>query len=236
MCVSYSPYQTCAQICDVTAIVVAAIANLSQPFFGTLLPSTIDILNMSRGYMYSSLQNTSDFIDVNLLVPQGITLEATIDHPPNVDSDSDNDEDIVRGGKIPQSMPLNTKQERINVEVRQNVRETEKPTEYRVRKLFAKQGKNIKKPRNDQNLTARRHICRECKVEFTRGSNLRRHILNAHPNLRMALGNAHDGNCCCLSCNFRCRRIVDLQKHLTRVHNQVFRTDSLSFNNNEGNI
>ena len=76
----------------------------------------------------------------------------------------------------------------------------------------------------------------KCKKEFTYGSNLRQHISKVHLNSSVALGKTQDGNCCCLSCNYRCRCIVELQKHSTRVSNQVFKTESLTFSNNEGNL
>lgn len=250
-CASYFPFQTCAQVCGVAAIVVAAIATLSQPFFRYI--TTVhhrDSQHVPRLYIQQPTKYAkflrrviiswigSDLIDISLLVPQGITLEANLNHPSNVDSDSDEDEDVVRGANTSEIKQPNIKEERMDVGVCENVKETEKSTEKKDLKQFVKQRKRFhpKKSANEQNLPANRHICSECKVEFTRGSNLRRHILKVHPNSNVALGNAQDGNCCCLSCNYRCRRIVDLRKHLTRVHNQVFRTESLSFSNNEGNL
>ena len=251
-CASYFPYQTCAQVCGVVAIIVAAIATLSQPFFRYITTvhyrhsQHVPRLYIQQPTKYAKFLRRvimswigSDLVDISLLIPDGMTLEADLNHPSNVDSDSDDDEDIVRGANIPKIKIPIIKKERIAIQVSEDMKETEISADRRDPKQFAKQARTYhhrKSPTNDQSLQAKRHICTECKVEFTRGSNLRRHISNVHPNSNVALRKAQDGNCCCLSCNYRCRRIVDLRKHLTRVHNQVFRTESLAFSNNEGNL
>ena len=239
-CATNFPFQTCAQVCGVAAIVVAAKATLSQPFFRYITTvhhrhsQHVPKLYIQQPTRYAKFLRRvimswigSDLIDISLLVPQVDTLEANLNHPSNADSDSDKDEDIVRRANTLEIKQANIKSEIIDVKVFENAKEREKSTEKRDPKQFAKQGGVS----NDKDLPAKKHTCSECKVVFTRGSNLRRHILKVHPNSNMTLGNAQDGNCCCLSCNYRCRRIVDLRKHLTRVHNQVFRTESVPFSN-----
>ena len=40
-----------------------------------------------------------------------------------------------------------------------------------------------------------------------------------------------DGNCRCEDCDFKCEKTTELQKHLAKTHNVVFRLERIIFEN-----
>ncbi len=107
-CVSFFPLQTCANVCGIVAIIIAAIATLSQPFFQYL--TTVHHKNgqhISRLYIQQPTKYAkflrrvimtwigSSSIDISLLAPERMSLQRNMNETNNVDSDSDDDENIV---------------------------------------------------------------------------------------------------------------------------------------------
>ena len=74
--------------------------------------------------------------------------------------------------------------------------------------------------------------CHVCHQLFTTVFNLKRHIMKKHG--EEELGAADKGNCPCLSCDRKFRKIADLRKHLVTSHNMIFRTESLDFDSSKG--
>ena len=79
----------------------------------------------------------------------------------------------------------------------------------------------------------KRHKCSKCSVSFTIKYSLKCHMKEQHP-FSSPDTSEMDGNSICHDCGFKCRRITDLRKHLTRSHNVIFRTESLIMQNMSG--
>ncbi|XP_065677063.1 uncharacterized protein LOC124809253 isoform X3 [Hydra vulgaris] len=58
-----------------------------------------------------------------------------------------------------------------------------------------------------------------------------RHMKNKHKSIDEAQENIQSGNSFCLQCGFKCRRVMDLRKHLSTVHFYTFQKEKLSFAN-----
>ena len=77
--------------------------------------------------------------------------------------------------------------------------------------------------------------CADCSQTCNKKANLIRHINRFHGNSG-ARKELESGNCLCIQCGHRCRRITELKKHLFTCHNVVFRTEQLSFESMKGKI
>ena len=44
----------------------------------------------------------------------------------------------------------------------------------------------------------------------------------------------NEANCCCHDCDFKCEKITELQKHLTKTNNVVFQSERIIFENING--
>ncbi|XP_066928656.1 uncharacterized protein [Clytia hemisphaerica] len=74
--------------------------------------------------------------------------------------------------------------------------------------------------------------CPSCSTTFTKKANMMRHISNKHS--KDVLSSVSSGNCVCFECDFKCRRIVELRKHLVSNHGFTEECESLNFKNFEG--
>ena len=77
--------------------------------------------------------------------------------------------------------------------------------------------------------------CPFCKKVFANRSNLVRHIQRKRQqetNGSAPRNHLHSqGRCVCVQCGYRCHRIADLRKHLSRAHNAIFRFERIDFEN-----
>ncbi|XP_022091647.1 uncharacterized protein LOC110979845 isoform X2 [Acanthaster planci] len=69
--------------------------------------------------------------------------------------------------------------------------------------------------------------CPCCQKTSKKGFNIKRHILRAHP--EQDLKDLEEGNCLCLHCGRRFRRICDLRQHLQNCHATIFTVEQVSF-------
>ncbi|XP_038070595.1 uncharacterized protein LOC119739654 isoform X2 [Patiria miniata] len=69
--------------------------------------------------------------------------------------------------------------------------------------------------------------CPCCQKTSKKGFNMKRHILRAHPG--QDLKDLDEGNCLCLHCGRRFRRICDLRQHLQDYHATIFMVEQVSF-------
>lgn len=70
--------------------------------------------------------------------------------------------------------------------------------------------------------------CPYCDSMFPRKFTLKCHTHNKHSN------ELSDSNCHCHDCGFKCHKIVELQKHLARTHNILFRSEQILLENING--
>ena len=78
----------------------------------------------------------------------------------------------------------------------------------------------------------KKYKCSSCSSSFTRKSSLKRHMQQKHPHACTTADLT--GNCICHDCGFKCHRITDLRKHLTRTHNVIFQSESITMENMVG--
>ena len=79
--------------------------------------------------------------------------------------------------------------------------------------VFEEQGGDISK---DESLGSSCHKCSHCSEVFTRPSSVKRHICKKHKAERGENNGETEDHCLCLHCGFKCRRIGDLRKHLSK--------------------
>ena len=72
--------------------------------------------------------------------------------------------------------------------------------------------------------------CRTYGLFFSGSFSLRRHMRSKHPAETENLS----GKCKCNECGFKCHKIGDLRNHLSRNHNVMFKSESVTFNNLAG--
>ena len=88
----------------------------------------------------------------------------------------------------------------------------------------------------DNNIKSKGFNCPVCLLTFTKKPNMRRHVQHKHKENTEAIKGTQTSKSICLECGFRCRRIVELRKHLSSRHNFTFRSEIENFKNKEGSI
>ena len=82
------------------------------------------------------------------------------------------------------------------------------------------------------------YACRFLSFQFfifqvcTRRNGLKKHMERYHGSA--SIDQVSSGNCRCLECEFRCRYITELRKHLALKHNFTFRNETRIFANMTG--
>ena len=74
--------------------------------------------------------------------------------------------------------------------------------------------------------------CHLCASVLTRKHDLKRHITSHHGEAEAL--KLESGNCCCLDCDRKFKKIVELKKHLSTAHSMIFHEEELSFDTVEG--
>ena len=84
--------------------------------------------------------------------------------------------------------------------------------------------------------------CPTCELTCLKLFNLKRHMRRKHStnektsNTTDLEGNLNQGRCICQQCLFKCNRISDLRQHLSKLHNVIFRRETVKFESFAGKI
>ena len=215
-CKSY-PFQTCMNICGVVALIMCSIFCLDNQFFEYLLKMDF---NTSTPYIYLKFPTkynkylrqvlmtwvSENQINIDYILPNETAL--LLEHVQYV-SNSDIEADLPQEINISDAEPI---KEEIKVADSRKV-ETIEETESGGIKTF-------KCP------------VQGCPQTCAKKANLVRHVKRFHD--ENATKSLESGNCLCLQCGYKCRRIVELRKHLSSCHNNIFRMENLEFESMEG--
>ena len=276
ICATY-PFQTCSFICGVVAIVVSAIACLAKSFFEHIIKVQYNETSRHVSNLYIQKPTkcskflrcavmawmSADFIDIGFVVPSAFLQSYDEVIEQEIESDSDEDENIHRL----QSQPTSENQDTKNINVPATSAIKEEKTDTKSVKAEADQSMNATPPayqteesttihdrkekddptnaKPDQKFDISRNVkpsdmknteykCTICNKLFARGFTRRQHIQSHHRDSQSAQREAQTGNCHCLECGYKCRRIIDLRQHLSRVHNKIFRIEDLHFDSIKG--
>ena len=206
-CSSSYPLQRCGDICGIVVIVVATILKYNRELFCQLTSKSVDLpfLFIKEPTKYSKyLRLTVASWFVNNMV--NINNISNVNALSNAsDLESDSDSDC----DIP----------RCNID-----QSDEEAT--------GEDGK-VHKAGGEKDL-CNQHICTICNESFTRNNTLNRHISRKHKDKPDLLSSAQKGNSICLECGRKCRKIVDLRKHLAKDHGFFFRQEVLKFSDKKG--
>jgi len=87
-------------------------------------------------------------------------------------------------------------------------------------------------PKVNQTRKSNGFSCHLCASVLTRKHDLKRHITSHHGEAEAL--KLESGNCCCLDCDRKFKKIVELKKHLSTAHSMIFHEEELSFDTVEG--
>ena len=76
--------------------------------------------------------------------------------------------------------------------------------------------------------------CPHCVEVFTRKASVRRHVARKHKVMESENSPKNEGHCLCVHCDFTCRGVCDLRKHLSAKHDITFHCQTVTLNNQAG--
>lgn len=244
-CAKFYPLQQCGSICGVVVLVVSAIACHNLDFFHHIstvhnhdtkhFPS-IFLQTPSRFGKYLRLVVASwivgNSVDTTYIVP--LLWQQCQDDPTGANGFHQNDHGCTesrkdntgndRGDVVPTIVISDN--EGSNTSDNEGSNTTTSPGHQDASTL-----KNVKTSHSSKK--EKKYKCSSCSSSFTRKSSLKRHMQQKHP-LACTTADLLTGNCICHDCGFKCHRITDLRKHLTRTHNVIFQSESITMENMVG--
>ncbi|XP_033633577.1 uncharacterized protein LOC117295121 [Asterias rubens] len=209
LCSAQFPLQTCLTICGPVVIIMAALGCLRRDVFFYLTSA-----NQQSSPELSYLETPTKYaqylrkVVAVWLAKKFFNLEYIVPH--DFANPLQNENDIPEVGILVVSLP--TKEEEIVLE-EPSTQEEEIGSEEPVKVLDCLGEKVFR--------------CPCCYITCKKSFNMKRHILRAHPN--QDLKSIEDGNCLCVHCGLKCRRICDLRQHLQNVHASIFTMEEISF-------
>ena len=250
-CAKFYPLQTCGSICGVVVMAVSAIACQNVDFFYHISTAygqdtkhfpSIFLQTPSRFSKYLRLVVaswiTSNSIDILYIVP--VLWQQRVDDSFRMNKTHENDgstESKINDTRKPGNVSGFDASKHVSRDNEGSSNGSSRPdpdkNENGVSKL-EKDEKAVKSiPKAKVSAKEKRHKCSKCSVSFTIKYSLKGHMKEQHP-FSSPDTSEMDGNSICHDCGFKCRRITDLRKHLTRSHNVIFRTESLIMQNMSG--
>lgn len=245
-CAQFYPLQTCSSICGIVVMVAAAIACHNLEFFQHISTAhghatksfpPVFLQTPSRFGKYLRLAVASwiagNAVNTEHVIPQ-LWKQCQQQHPmfsssstPNAHHDHDYCSESTKdgSGKGERSMVVISDDDDDDDDERTTTTASPSSDDNMQHNCPVT---STKKAMNGGPAKEKKYECVNCDSSFTRKFTLRRHIRTKHPKQQL------DGNCICHDCGFKCHRIGDLRKHLTRAHNILFRSEQLVLENMTG--
>lgn len=237
-CSKRYPFQRCGKVCGVVVLVMAAIACHDLKFWLDITANQrandTPMWYLSEPTRYSKYLRlvlmawfAEKRINISFILPAKQTR--IID-----ESDSDEDEDVIRATKRSNFEETAAVKREVKVEeqtTRENEGKSVKIENERVKSTVGTKPKTQKvtEEKNEKSFT-----CPVCPQKCAKKANLRRHIERWHKDNVEAAKQLQSGKCVCLECSENFRRIVDLREHLIKQHQYTFRIETVEFQDRSG--
>ena len=251
-CADFYPLQTCSNICGIVVIVVAAIACYNYEFFqhistthgNTTTFPPVFLQTPTRFGKYLRLVVASwiacDSINVEYVIPQFWKQQqgqlpsscSTTFTVPAHNTDNIECNNSYCKGENPQNISTPTEY------CGDDGNEASTKDNHCTSPVVITDDNDDKgsPPANDMHdddifvPKKEKHFkCTYCDSMFARKFTLKRHIRTKHKQEE-----PNGGNCSCHDCGFKCYKITELRKHLSRKHNILFRSEQIILENMNG--
>ena len=255
-CAILYPLQTCGSICGVVVMVMAAIACQNPAYFSHLLAKhnqgipSVFLQTPSRFNKYLRLVIASWITENSVKTSYVIPVQD--EFPTNAGGDKQEEpysnsktctisEDTAQkrhtdtNGKPHPFPAYKSPKPKTESEFQQNTEGIDKhcnasTNDNSISSTQSFKPKKQSKFQLQSTEKKKKFQCRLCTSCFTTNFSFRRHMLSQHPT---ATGDL-EGRSECNSCGFKCHRISDLRTHLSKKHNVIFKTESITLNNIDG--
>ena len=234
-CASLYPLQRCSNVCGVVALVVAAIACLAPNHFNELINQGIGRRCTHMSFLKDPTKYSKylRFVLMSWFAEKRINVSHVLPKPSLLPP--------VNAPAVKQDEPDVPHSLRVPCDQSSTEKTSNQPREPNHDFIPEDQDQ---KPSDPSNLNKNKcknvggkfeypHCHLICRDKF----NLRRHMKRKHQTKQGETGAENNldpislssENCRCCHCEYRCRRIVELRKHLSECHNIIFRTETFTF-------
>jgi hypothetical protein len=242
-CADFYPLQTCSNICGVVVIIVAAISCRNYEFFqhistthgnNTTFPPVF-LQTPTKFGKYLRLVVASwiacDSINVEYIIPQfwkqqqgqlSSSCSTTFTVPDHASHNTKNVE-CNNKGKNPENISTPSKKDNhctAPVVIIDDNDDTSSPSTHDMHDddIF------VPVPKKEKHIK-----CSDCNLMFARKFTLKRHMRTKHKQEE-----PNGSNCICHECGFKCHKIAELRKHLSRKHNILLTSEQIILENMNG--